>query len=213
MSAPDSALDDVASARQTPSQSKEQQVRIVLLGPPGAGKGTQAVRIANEFGIPHIATGDIFRENVKEQTALGKEAQGYMVRGDLVPDAVVNRMVAGRLEREDCGDGFLLDGYPRTVPQAEELERVLEDRGTPLGAVLRFEVDEDELFARLTKRAELEGRADDTSSVIANRLHVYRTQTAPLEAFYAQRGLLRDVEATGSMDEVTAHAMKALPSR
>lgn len=188
-------------------------MRIVLLGPPGAGKGTQAVRIAGEFGLPHISTGDIFRENVKSQTELGAEAQAYMDRGDLVPDSVVNRMVADRLERADCGHGFLLDGYPRTVPQAEELERVLDERGTPLDAVLRFEIEEDELFARLTRRAELEGRTDDTSTVIANRLHVYRTQTAPLEAFYAQRDLLRDVEAAGSVDEVTAHAMKVLPSR
>lgn len=185
-------------------------MRIVLLGPPGAGKGTQAIRIAGKFGIPHIATGDIFRDNVKGQTDLGREAKEYMDRGDLVPDSVVNRMVADRLERDDCGDGFLLDGYPRTVPQAEELERVLAERGSPLDAALRFEVDEDELLDRLTKRADAEGRADDTESVIANRLHVYRTQTAPLEDFYGERGLLRDVKAVGPVDEVTERALRAL---
>lgn len=188
-------------------------MRIVLLGPPGAGKGTQAVRLANEFGIPHIATGDIFRDNVKGQTEFGLEAKTYMERGDLVPDAVVNRMVADRLERDDCGTGFMLDGYPRTVPQAEELDRVLDERGTPLAVVVRFEVPEDELFTRLAHRAEVEGRADDTESVIANRLHVYRTQTAPLEHYYRQQDLLCDVDAVGPMDEVTKRALAVLRSR
>lgn len=187
-------------------------MRVVLLGPPGAGKGTQAVRIAGEFGIPHIATGDIFRDNVKGQTDVGREAQAFMDRGDLVPDQIVNRMVAERLARDDCGEGFLLDGYPRTVPQAEELERVLTERGTPLDVVLCFAVPEDQLVGRLTKRAELEGRADDTESVIANRLRVYQAETEPLEAFYASRGLLRSVKAVGSVDEVTDRALTVLGS-
>jgi adenylate kinase len=186
-------------------------MRLVLLGPPGAGKGTQALRLASAFGIPHIATGDIFRANVKNETPLGVEAKGFMDRGDLVPDDVVNRMVADRLDDDDAADGFLLDGFPRTVPQARELERILAERDKPLHLVLRFEVPEAELHARIAKRAEEEGRSDDTAEVLRNRLDEYREKTAPLEAFYAERGLVRDVDAVGEIDAVTerAHAVLA----
>lgn len=187
-------------------------MRVVLLGPPGAGKGTQAVRIAAEYQIPHIATGDIFRSNVRDETELGVAARRYMDAGDLVPDHVVNAMVAERLERADCGDGFLLDGYPRTLPQAAELEAVLARHDAPLDAVLAFEVAREELVARLAGRAAREGRADDDAAVIANRLEVYRTQTAPLEKFYAERGLLRPVDAMGPVEEVTSRALDALRS-
>jgi adenylate kinase len=185
-------------------------MRLILLGPPGAGKGTQAIRIAEAFGIPHIATGDIFRENVKNETPLGVEAKGFMDRGDLVPDDVVNRMVADRLDRDDAGDGFLLDGFPRTVPQATELERILAERDRPIDAVLSFEVPEDELYARIEERAKQEGRADDTADVLRNRLEEYRSKTAPLVAFYAERSLLRDVDAVGDIDEVTKRAFGVL---
>jgi adenylate kinase len=185
-------------------------MRLVLLGPPGAGKGTQAVRLAVAYRIPHIATGDIFRDNVRNETPLGLEAKGFMDRGDLVPDDVVNRMVAERLDRDDAGDGFLLDGYPRTVPQAEELERVLEERGKPLDVVLRFEVEEAELQDRIAKRAAEEGRSDDTAEVLRNRLAEYREKTAPLERFYAERGLIRDVDAVGPVEAVTARALGVL---
>jgi adenylate kinase len=185
-------------------------MRLILLGPPGAGKGTQAIRLAEAYGIPHIATGDIFRENVKNETPLGIEAKGFMDRGDLVPDDVVNRMVADRLDRDDAGDGFLLDGFPRTVPQADELERLLGERGKPIDAVLRFAVPEGELYARIEGRAAEEGRADDTAEVLRNRLEEYRTKTAPLEAFYGDRGLVHDVEAVGAIDEVTERAFAVL---
>jgi adenylate kinase len=185
-------------------------VRLVLLGPPGAGKGTQATTLASTFGIPHISTGDIFRDNVKNETPLGVEAKGFMDRGDLVPDDVVNRMVADRLDRDDAGDGFLLDGYPRTIPQAEELERVLNDRGKPLQVVLSFEVPDDELHNRIANRAELEGRADDTADVLRNRLAEYREKTAPLETFYAERGSLHTIDAVGEIEEVTQRAIAVL---
>jgi adenylate kinase len=185
-------------------------VRLVLLGPPGAGKGTQAVRIAAKYGIPHIATGDIFRDNVKGGTDLGREAQAYMDRGELVPDDVVNRMVADRLDRGDCGAGFVLDGYPRTVAQAETLEALLVGRGTPLEVVLRFVVDEDELFRRIEGRLEIEGRSDDSTDVLRKRLEEYHDKTAPLEDFYRDRGLVRDVEAVGDVDEVTERALAQL---
>lgn len=179
-------------------------MRVVLLGPPGAGKGTQAELLAERHGVPHIATGDIFRENVKGGTALGREAQAYMDRGDLVPDDVVNRMVADRLDRGDTEAGFVLDGYPRTAVQAEELDRMLEARGVALDAVLRFVIDEDELVRRVAGRSGDEGRSDDTEEVHRNRLAVYREQTAPLEDHYAAQGLLADIDAEGAVEEVHA---------
>jgi adenylate kinase len=185
-------------------------MRLILLGPPGAGKGTQAARLAEAYGVPHIATGDIFRENVRNETPLGVEAKGFMDRGDLVPDDVVNRMVADRLEAADAGDGFLLDGFPRTVPQASELERLLLARGKPIDAVLRFEVHESELFERIEQRAGAEGRTDDTAEVLRNRLEEYRTKTAPLESFYAERSLVHDVDAVGDIDDVTKRALSVL---
>jgi adenylate kinase len=187
-------------------------MRLVLLGPPGAGKGTQAGLLAQHHGVPHIATGDIFRENVKGGTQLGRQAQAYMDRGDLVPDEVVNRMVADRLDRPDAAQGFLLDGYPRTVAQAEELDSILQARGAVLDAVLRFVIDEADLVARIAARADEEGRADDSEEVHRNRLAVYREQTAPLEEYYAAKGLLRDVDAVGAVEEVTARAEAALVS-
>jgi len=184
--------------------------RLVLLGPPGAGKGTQATRIATEHGIPHISTGDIFRRNVAEQTDLGRRAQAFMKRGDLVPDEVVIDMVGDRLAQDDCAAGFLLDGFPRTVPQALALEDLLAEAGTPLTVVLRFVIDDEEVISRLFRRASIEGREDDTEDVIRQRLAEYHGKTEPLEFFYTERGLLRDVAAVGSVDDVTARALAVL---
>jgi len=212
-------------------------MRIILLGPPGAGKGTQAVRLVERWGIPHISTGDILRANVREGTPLGVEAKRYMAAGDLVPDDVIIGMVGERLAEPDAGEGFLFDGFPRTVPQARALETLVNERGTPIDVVLRLVVDEDDVVARLTGRRTcadcgrvyhvetgppaVEGRCDacggtivqrddDREEVVLNRLEVHRTQTAPLEDFYFERGLLRDISAVGPVDEVTARAVAVL---
>lgn len=187
-------------------------MRLVLLGPPGAGKGTQAARLAERFSIPHVSTGDIFRANVAEQTDLGREAQAYMDRGDYVPDEVTNRMVADRLAEPDAADGFILDGYPRTVAQAETLESLLAEWESPLDAVLRLVVPEDELVRRLGVRAESEDRTDDTEQAWRRRFVQYEEKTKPLEEFYAERGKLVDVDAVGSVEEITEEALARLRS-
>lgn len=208
-------------------------MRLVLLGPPGAGKGTQASHLARAYDIPHVSTGDIFRANLRDETPIGLKAKGYMDAGELVPDQVVNDMVADRLEADDTANGFLFDGFPRTVGQAEWFEKLLADRATPLDVVLKFEVDEDELVERLTGRrvhqptgdiyhlrfnpppadidpSELVQRDDDHEDVVRNRLEVYRRDTEPLEQFYWERGLLRPVTAVGEVSDVTARALEVL---
>lgn len=177
-------------------------MRLVLLGPPGAGKGTQAARIAEQHAIPHISTGDIFREHVKGGTELGLQAQEHIKRGDLLPDVVVNRMIGDRLVKPDAEKGWLLDGYPRTVRQAEALEEWLDERGQPLDAVLWFDVPEDEFTRRIQSRAEQEGRSDDTEDAVRRRLEEYAEKTSLLEGFYRKRGLLRHVDGVGLIDEV-----------
>jgi adenylate kinase len=184
--------------------------RLVLLGPPGAGKGTQAARICERLGVPAISTGDIFRANVAEQTELGRRAQRYMDAGEYVPDEVTNAMVRDRLAHDDAVDGFLLDGYPRTADQVAELDGMLAHSGTRLDAVVELTADTDEVVARLLKRAAEQGRADDTESVIRRRLEVYAEQTAPLADLYAERGLLVQVDGIGSLDEVTERILTAL---
>jgi adenylate kinase len=179
-------------------------VRVVLLGPPGAGKGTQAVKLAEKLEIPHLSTGDLFRENIGNGTKLGLEAKRYLDAGDLVPSELTNDLVDDRLNNPDTSDGFILDGYPRSVPQAKALHDMLERRGTQLDAVLEFRVAEGELFERLKAR----GRADDTDDVIHNRMNVYRDETAPLIEYYS--GELKTVDAVGSVDEVFARALQAL---
>ncbi len=213
-------------------------MRLVLVGPPGAGKGTQAQFIAEHLAVPKISTGDIFRANVSSGTPLGVEAKQYMDRGDLVPDDVTNRMVRARLEEPDAAAGFLLDGFPRTVPQAEVLDDLLrETADAKLDVVLELVVDDDEVIRRLSGRrtcrscnhiwhvdfdppqaegvcdldgGELFQREDDKAETVANRLQVYAEQTAPLVSFYAERGLLVGIDATGPVDDITSRALHAL---
>lgn len=185
-------------------------MRLVLMGPPGAGKGTQAVLIAGMLGIPHISTGDIFRLNVGQGTALGIEAKRYMDAGEYVPDGVTNAMVRDRLSQDDCRPGFLLDGYPRTVEQVGELSAMLSSSGEHLDHVLELTVDMDEVVGRLVKRAAEQGRSDDTEDVIRRRLEVYFEQTAPLTAMYEAQGLLVRVDGLGAIEEVTARVVDAL---
>jgi len=185
-------------------------LRLVVLGPPGAGKGTQAVKLAERFACADVATGDIFRANVAEGTELGRAAQEYMDRGDLVPDEVVIAMVMERLASHDCQAGFVLDGFPRTVAQAEALDRRLADQGTPLEAALSFDVTEDELLRRLAGRAAAQHRADDAEQTIRHRLEVFAIKTRPLIDYYTHRGLLLSVDAIGPIEVVTKRILAAL---
>jgi adenylate kinase len=185
-------------------------MRLILMGPPGAGKGTQAKFVAARFGVPAISTGDIFRSNVSEGTPLGIEAKRYMDAGEYVPDEVTNRMVRNRIDEEDASPGFLLDGYPRTLAQVEELDGMIKFTGHELDAVVVLTVDEDEVVQRLLARAQVEGRADDTEDVIRRRQEVYAEQTAPLIDVYRDRGLLLEVDGMGEVDEVTERIFTAL---
>ncbi|OBF09460.1 adenylate kinase [Mycobacterium sp. 852002-10029_SCH5224772] len=179
-------------------------MRVVLLGPPGAGKGTQAQKLSEKLGIPHISTGELFRSNIENGTKLGLEAKRYLDAGDLVPSELTNQLVDDRLSDPDAANGFILDGFPRSTEQAKALHDMLGRRGTDIDAVLEFRVSEDELLQRLKSR----GRADDTDEIILNRMKVYRDETAPLLEYY--RDELKTVDAIGTMDEVFARALQAL---
>ncbi|MFC2359826.1 MAG: adenylate kinase [Actinomyces dentalis] len=187
--------------------------RMVLLGPPGAGKGTQAARIGERLGIPAISTGDIFRAHVAGSTELGRRARAYMDKGEYVPDSVTNAMVADRLAEDDAASGFLLDGYPRTAAQVDALDDTLSERGEALDVVVEITADADVVVERLLGRAAEQGRADDTEPVIRRRLEVYAEATAPLAAIYEGRGLLLRVDGMGGVDEVTDRIMAALAAR
>jgi adenylate kinase len=187
-------------------------LRLVVLGPPGAGKGTQAVKLAEQFACADVATGDIFRANVAEGTELGRAAQEYMDRGDLVPDEVVIAMVMDRLADRDCHAGFVLDGFPRTVNQAEALDRSLAEQGTPLEAALSFDVTEDELLRRLAGRAAAQHRADDIEQTIRHRLEVFSLKTRPLIDYYRHRRLLTMVDGVGRVEEITGRILTGLPT-
>lgn len=185
-------------------------MRLLIMGPPGAGKGTQAVALAERIGGAHISTGDIFRANVRDQTELGRRAQQYMDAGEYVPDEVTNAMVRDRLAQDDAREAFILDGYPRTVDQVATLDGILEGLGTKLDGVIELVVDPEELIQRLLKRAETSGRADDTEDVIRHRQEVYTAETAPLLKVYRERGVVLEVDGMGEMDEVTRRIDAAL---
>lgn len=185
-------------------------MRLLIMGPPGAGKGTQAVVVASALGVPHISTGDIFRANVSAGTPLGEEAQRYMDAGEYVPDSITNAMVRDRISRDDCNPGFLLDGYPRTLEQVTDLDMMLEADGTSLDKVVELTVDTDEVVSRLLKRAQDQGRADDTAEVIRRRLEVYFEQTAPLVAVYRERGILVDIDGMGDMAAVSERILSTI---
>ena len=187
--------------------------RFLLIGPPGAGKGTQAARLAESYGIPAISTGDIFRFNVKNETELGKLAKSFMDRGEYVPDSVTNDLVRDRLNMDDAAPGFLLDGYPRTADQVNKLDSILDEHGKSLDAVILLTADTDEIVRRLLNRAIEQGRADDTEDVIRRRLEVYEAETAPLTSVYASRGLVIMVDGLGAIDEVTDRIVEALNAR
>jgi len=184
--------------------------RLVLLGPPGAGKGTQAARLAERLGVPAISTGDIFRSNIKNGTELGRRVQDITASGALVPDELTNELVRDRLAQADAVDGFLLDGYPRNVAQVAALDEILAAAGTELDLAVELTVDPQVVVDRLTKRAQIEGRADDTEDVVRHRLDVYAEQTAPISRVYAARGLLVQVDGLGEVDEVTARLLAVL---
>ena len=185
-------------------------MRLIFMGPPGAGKGTQAQVVAERYSIPAISTGDIFRKNVSEGTELGVQAQRFMDAGEYVPDELTNLMVRNRIDEPDADRGFLLDGYPRTLAQVEELDGMIKHTGHVLDAVVVLTVDKEELVQRLLQRAETEGRADDTEDVVRRRYEVYDDQTAPLIDVYRDRGLMIEVDGMGEVDEVSQRIFDAL---
>ena len=184
--------------------------RLLLLGPPGAGKGTQAQRLVKKLGVPQISTGDMLREAVASDTPIGREAKAHMEAGRLVPDEVVIGVARERLAQDDCGGGFVLDGFPRTVSQAEALDVMLEELGVSLEACVALDVDEDALVDRLLKRARIEGRADDNEETIRNRMQVYRNQTEPVVGYYRERGLLVEIDGMGDIETVAAAVQEAI---
>jgi adenylate kinase len=187
--------------------------RLLIVGPQGSGKGTQGVRIAEAFGVPAVSTGDVFRANISEGTELGQQVQAIIAAGNLVPDELTSAVVRDRLEQDDAAPGFLLDGYPRNLGQVGDLDAFLEERGESLDAVIELDVPREESIARLTKRAEEQGRTDDTAEVIAHRLGIYESETAPILDVYRERGLVVAIDGIGSLDVITERILTALIAR
>ncbi len=187
--------------------------RLVLIGAPGAGKGTQASRLCKHFSLPHISTGDILRKEVAESTSLGLEVKKFLDNGELVPDSLILSIIEQRLALPDCKNGFLLDGFPRTVPQAEGLKKLLSDKSQNLSYVVNLQVVEKELVERLVNRAKQSGRTDDTEEVIKNRLKVFREQTAPLVEYYSAEGLLLQVDGMGEIEQVFAEIVRKIEEK
>lgn len=185
-------------------------MRLLIMGPQGVGKGTQAAKLAEHFGIPTISTGDIFRYNIKNETELGKQALAFINKGQLVPDELTNSIVKDRLAQDDVKNGWILDGYPRNASQVEALDTMLAELETPLDAVVALDADRDVLMERMMKRAEIEGRADDTPEAIATRLDVYAKETAPLLDIYSQRGQLVSINGVGEIDAIQANIISEL---
>ncbi|GAA4373902.1 adenylate kinase [Agromyces bauzanensis] len=201
------------TVRQAHGAAASASARLLIVGPQGSGKGTQGVLVAKAFGVPQVATGDIFRENVSNGTELGKKVQAIIESGDLVPDELTSELVRDRLEQPDAARGFLLDGYPRNLGQVGDLDAFLEPRGEALDAVIELVVPREESIARITQRAAQQGRSDDTEEVIANRLDIYERETAPILDVYRARGIVDEVDGVGTLEEVTDRIFAALAKR
>jgi len=185
-------------------------MNLVFLGPPGSGKGTQAIRVAEKLNITHLSTGDVLREAVKNGTDLGKQAEAYMKKGELVPDALIVGIIENKIAGGELDGGFILDGFPRTIPQAESLKEMFANNKITLDKALLLKVSDEEIVKRIKGRAEQEGRADDTEDVVRNRLDVYRKQTQPIEEFYRTESVLTEVNGEDSMENVFANILEAL---
>jgi len=185
-------------------------MRVVILGPPGSGKGTQAAMLVEHLGVPHISTGALLREAAKQGTELGIKAKAIIDKGNLVPDEIMLGIVAERLTRDDVENGFILDGYPRNVSQAKSLDELLERLGKPVEEAIHIDVDVEVIVERIAKRAELEGRADDTEETVRNRLQIYNEQTAPVANYYEESGVLTRVWGHGGIEEIQQRILSVL---